>query len=412
MKSFARLTFLLPWFACFLSHGMDQTGTPALQRIREVIASGEREVRIVCFGDSVTGLYYHSGGRRAYPELIGEALTARHPVAKVTVINAGKSGHTTTNGLARIQQDVLAQKPHLVTVMFGLNDVAKGNIDLYRKNLVEIVSKCRAAGAEVILCTPNAVSETEARPVVKVAAFAEVARSVAREWQVPLADVHLSLERLRTEDPESWRLSMSDEIHPNLRGHRRLAGSILETIEGQEVSLSDSEPVPDSLAFTLERLKKNQPVKVLAMPPFDTIAAEAIASVHPEAQTTVMTWPVEGLDRRLLMKDAAHRVRPLSPGLVIVAIPRAAKATDREEFIRTQMWIASNSLAYGKREWDVLVVHPSVFDGPPEKPDETDDQLVRGIVPAQDLPLLDRLPGDVRPAEDLLRDWIARQAVK
>lgn len=203
---------------------------------------------------------------------------------------------------------------------------------------------------------------------------------------------------------------MSDEIHPNLRGHRRLAEAILETIEGQDVSLSDSEPVSDPLAFTLERLKKNLPVKVLAMPPFDAIAAEAIASVHPEAQTTVMTWPVEGLDRRLLMKDAARRVRPLSPGLVIVAIPRSAKATDREEFIRTQMWIASNSLAYGKREWDVLVVHPSVFDGPPEKADEKNDQLVRGIVPAQDLPLLDRLPGDVRPAEDLLRDWIARQA--
>ncbi|MCB1202768.1 MAG: hypothetical protein KDN18_00800 [Verrucomicrobiae bacterium] len=410
MKSLAWLTFLIPWFTFSSSRGDDQTTTPALQRIREVISSGEQEVRVVCFGDSVTGLYYHSGGRRAYPELIGESLAARHPVSKVTVINAGKSGHTTTNGLGRIQQDVLVHHPHLVTVMFGLNDVAKGNIDLYRKNLVEILSKCRAAGAEVILCTPNAVSETEARPVAKVAAFAEIARSVAREWKVPLADVHTSLETLRTEDPEAWRLSMSDEIHPNLRGHRRLAESILENIEGTEVSLSDSEPVPDPLAFTVERLKRNLPVKVLAMPPFDTFASASLSALHAGAQVSTTNWPVEGLDRRLLMKDAAKRVRPLAPNLVIVSIPRSAGASDTEEFIRTQMWIASNSLAYGKREWDVLVVHPDVFEGRGSETDRTNDARIRTIVPAQDLPLLDRLPEDNRPAEEILRDWIARHA--
>ena len=188
-------------------------------------------MRIVCFGDSVTGIYYHSGGRRAYAELIDETLAKRHPKTDVSVFNAGISGHTTTNGLGRLQQHVLVHKPHLVTVMFGLNDVAKGSIELYRKNLIEIVTKCRAAGSEVILCTPNAVSETPDRPVAKVAAFAEVARAVAREWVVPLCDPHAGLGALKARDPEAWRLSMSDEIHPNLRGHRRLTESLLGVIE-------------------------------------------------------------------------------------------------------------------------------------------------------------------------------------
>ena len=205
---------------------LEAADTPALLRIREVIASGENEVRVVCFGDSVTGIYYHTGGRSAYPEVIRDALKARHPEGRVKVINAGKSGHTTTNGLGRIQQDVLVHKPHLVTVMFGLNDVAKGTIDLYRKNLIEIVTKCRSAGAEVILCTPNAVSETPDRPIAKVATFAEVVRAVAHQMSVPLADAHASLGALRESAAETWRLSMSDEIHPNLRGHRRLAEAI------------------------------------------------------------------------------------------------------------------------------------------------------------------------------------------
>jgi len=393
---------------------LDGADTSALLRIREVIDSGENEVRVVCFGDSVTGVYYHSGGRSAYPEVIRDALEARHPRSRVKVINAGKSGHTTTNGLARIQQDVLAHKPHLVTVMFGLNDVAKGNIALYRKNLIEIITKCRAAGAELILCTPNAVSETPDRPAAKVAAFAEVARAVAGQLSVPLADAHASLGDLRKSSPATWRLSMSDEIHPNLRGQRRLAEVILGVIEGEAIALPDNSPVPSPLSFTLAKLQKDLPVKVLAMPPFDGLAVEVIAAVHPGANVTPLPWPTGGMNRRTLMKDAAHRVRTLTPDLVIIAVPRAAAAKDTEEFIHTQMWIASNSLSRGPREWDVVVVHPEVIEGPPSGAENEHDQLIREIVPSQDLPLIDRLdprdPRDPREAGDVLREWLTNAA--
>ena len=387
---------------------LEAADTPALLRIREVIASGENEVRVVCFGDSVTGIYYHTGGRSAYPEVIRDALKARHPEGRVKVINAGKSGHTTTNGLGRIQQDVLVHKPHLVTVMFGLNDVAKGTIDLYRKNLIEIVTKCRSAGAEVILCTPNAVSETPDRPIAKVATFAEVVRAVAHQMSVPLADAHASLGALRESAAETWRLSMSDEIHPNLRGHRRLAEAILGVIEGEAVALSDAEPVPAPLSFTLTKIQKNLPVKILAMPPFDAFAAEAIAAVHPGANVTMMPWPVAGMNRHTLMKDASHRVRPQTPDLVILAVPRSATAKDAEEFIRTQMWIAANSLSRAQREWDVIVVHPEVFAGPPSDGEKERDHLIREIAPAQDLPLVDRR--DQREAAVIFREWLEKVA--
>ncbi len=390
---------------------VDAADTSALLRIREVIRSGENEVRVVCFGDSVTGVYYHTGGRSAYPEVIHDAFKNRHPESRVKVINAGKSGHTTTNGLGRIQQDVLVHKPHLVTVMFGLNDVAKGNIDLYRKNLIEIVTKCRAAGAEVILCTPNAVSETPDRPAAKVAAFAEAARDVSGQLSVPLADAHASLGDLRESTPETWRLSMSDEIHPNLRGHRRLAEVILGVIDGEAVALPDGRPVPAPLSFTLAKLQKLLPVKVLAMPPFDGFATEVITTVHPGANVTMMPWPTESMNRHALMKDAAHRVRTLTPDLVIIAVPRAAVAKDTEEFIRTQMWIAANSLSRGHREWDVLVVHPEVIEGPPTAAEKEYDQLIREIVPAQDLPLIDRLDQhDQREPANVLREWLAGAA--
>ena len=53
--------------------------TPALNRIREILTSGEKQVRVVAFGDSVTGLYYHTGGRQAYGELLVEAIQQIRP---------------------------------------------------------------------------------------------------------------------------------------------------------------------------------------------------------------------------------------------------------------------------------------------------------------------------------------------
>ena len=82
-------------------------------------------VKIVCLGDSVTGIYYHTGGRRAYPKMIALALKTAYPQAEVTVINAGISGNTTVDTLNRLQKDVLDHKPDLVTVKFGLNDMVR-----------------------------------------------------------------------------------------------------------------------------------------------------------------------------------------------------------------------------------------------------------------------------------------------
>jgi len=381
--------------------------TPALTRIREVLTSGEKQVRVVAFGDSVTGLYYHTGGRRAYGELLGEAIRQIHPQAELTIINAGRSGHTTANALGRIGQDVLVHKPHLVTVMFGLNDVAKLPIEAYRKNLVEIVRQCRASGAEVVLCTPNAVLTTPERPLEKVFAYSEVTREVALEFTVPLCDTYREMESLKTRDPETWRLAMSDEIPPNYGGHRRIAEALAQTITGEETVLADELPAPPHLGFTMARLEAVEAVKVLAMPPCDTLIGDALRDLVPGANVGVVPWPTEGLSRYLLMKDAAHRVRPLAPTLVLVAIPRSAAADDHEQFIRTQMWIVSNSLSRGKREWDVVVVHPSIFEGEPTDVEKENDALIRRIVVNQDLPLLDRGPGDLRGAEEILREWLA-----
>jgi lysophospholipase L1-like esterase len=150
--------------------------------------------------DSITGVYYHSGGLRAYPEMLEIALKKAYSQAQVTVRNAGISGDTTKGALARLERDVLMHKPHLITVMLGMNDLVGTPLAVFQKNLREIITRCRAAGAEVVRCTQNSVVETPTRPGSKLAEFSQAIRDIAKEQSLDVADCHARFEMVRARD--------------------------------------------------------------------------------------------------------------------------------------------------------------------------------------------------------------------
>jgi len=183
---------------------------PALAHVRIMLETGRAPVRIVCFGDSVTGVYYHTGGRRAWPDMLGIALKEQYPKAKIEVFNAGISGNTTVKALERIDRDVIARKPHLVAVMFGLNDLVNGNRQAYRDNLKTMIRRCRELGAAVALCTLNSVYRTRTfmasapRPLSVVAEYSEIVRDVARSRTIACRDYGV-VEKCSWETPPSCR---------------------------------------------------------------------------------------------------------------------------------------------------------------------------------------------------------------
>jgi lysophospholipase L1-like esterase len=360
---------------------------------------GSSPVTIVCLGDSVTGVYYHTGGRRAYPEMLELAIRKALPQAQVKVINAGISGHATTQGLARLDRDVLQHKPDLVTISFGLNDMTRLTEEQFVANLKTLVVRCREAKAQVVLCTPNAVITTSGRPVEKLVRYCDRIRELGRTLKVPVCDQFAAGESLRAKDPWAWRLTMSDEIHPNMDGHKRMAQELCHTITGKEVSLAEVRPPQDFLAKTKTLLKEGKPVKVLAMPPFDALVSSALKQLHPQAVVEVTPWPTAGKSLAELEQAAKQLVRAMKPNLVIAAVPaNAPAATSDEEFVRSYSWTMNWSLSFGHQEWDCVVVHPSVVT-----PDISVPRggLIRQLVHAQDLTLIDRPTGDRSPAEVL-----------
>ena len=355
-------------------------------------------LKIVCLGDSVTGVYYHTGGRRAYPEMLELAIRNVAPDANVQVLNAGISGNTTADGLARLDRDVLPHQPHLVSISFGLNDLARVPEEQFVQNLTTLIERCRAAKSQVVLCTPNAVIDTDSRPVSKLTRYCERIRELGLSLQVPVCDQFAAGERLRARDAWAWRCTLSDEIHPNMDGHRLMAEQLCRTITGRDPSLDDVKPPRDFLARTSLLLKAGKAVRVLAMPPFDSLIGPVLNQLDPTATVEVTTWPTEGKTLAELEQEAKTLVRPMKPDLVLLAIPGNATAASDEEFLRSYSWIMNWSLSFGLQEWDCVAIHPSVVQ--PETTAPRSD-FIRQLVRAQDLTLIERLSGDQSSPEML-----------
>jgi len=380
---------------------------PRLANVLTSLGNGETAVRVVCFGDSITGVYYHTGGRRAWCDMLGIALGKTYPKAQIQMTNAGISGHTTSQGLRRMEKDVLAHKPQLVVVMFGMNDVVRTKAEEFEANLRTIVRRCRESDAAVVLCTPNSVYPNPTRPMTRLAQFAQIVRDVATDMSVRLADCFAAYEEIRQKDVTRWRLLMSETIHPGMNGHKFFAEVMAESISGQPVSLADEEPPADALQFTLKRLGESQPLDVIAMPPFDRVVPDALRGLFPEAEIRVTAWPVQEQSLAAI-EQWGKRIRKQRPHLVVVAVPADREAEDEETFIRRYAWVLNWSVDFGLARWDLMPILPSVAETLTEEQRER-EQLARQIIMGMDTRWMERKDGDTRPPAEIVSDWIAEQ---
>ena len=106
------------------------------------------KTKIVCIGNSITNGFPFKRSQ-SFPSLIREATGFE-------VINKGENGESTGQVLARFQQDVIAHKPDLVTILTGTNDfifsldTTKGAFE----KIEEMVGLAKAANIKILLMTP------------------------------------------------------------------------------------------------------------------------------------------------------------------------------------------------------------------------------------------------------------------
>lgn len=208
---------------------------------------------IVAFGDSTTA---PRGPLVVYADLLRKELPQRG--GPVKVINAGVPGNTTADGRARFERDVLAHKPQLVVIQFGINDSTanvwanppelESRITLkdFGQNLRYFLRTLRERGVKVILMTPNPMRWTAelkklyGKPPYDLTdadgfnktlrPYAEEVRRIARAEKVPLVDVFLAFEEQGKKPGGSIDALLLDGMHPNEKGHRLIADRLIERI--------------------------------------------------------------------------------------------------------------------------------------------------------------------------------------
>lgn len=356
----------------------------------EASAQAGAPLKIVCLGDSVTGVYYHTGGRRAWPELLEDALKKALPGREISVINAGISGHTTRDGLARLERDVLRHNPAVVTISFGLNDLTRISEADFCEGLRELVARCRQQGAVIVLCTPNAVLETAARPVQKLERYCELIRSTAAELGVAVCDQYAAGQRFRARAPGAWRETLSDEIHPNLAGHRLMAEELCRCLTGETVSLFSKGPQSPLLPRVQSVLAGDGRLRVLVMQPLRGMFEDVAAATGLKERLEIIEWATEGRSLVQLEADAQQRVRNLRPDLVLLTVPVPLGVDGEEQRLKSLTWLLNWSLDFGRSSWDCVVLHPDLIAGSAHSLAEPERQLLERVVRNQDLPLVQR----------------------
>jgi acyl-CoA thioesterase-1 len=219
------VTVLVIGFGILMYSGVFSTNTtsPSIKTPAEQSVTGET-FKIVAFGDSLTaGLGVAIAD--SYPSQLEKILNT-DPVytqydKTFTIINMGVSGETTSGGVDRVDF-ILAQKPDLILLGLGANDMLRSTDPaLVEKNLTTILDKITKTGTPVILL---GMESTISNGFAYKRNFDALYPTLAKTYDLPL--VPFFLEGVVLEPS----LNISDGIHPNQAGYEKIISENIKPI--------------------------------------------------------------------------------------------------------------------------------------------------------------------------------------
>ena len=173
---------------------------------------------VAFLGDSLTSGWRLSEDE-AWPAHVGRTLAARH--RPIRVLNAGVSGDTVAQGLARLP-GVLAHQPDVLVVALGVNDGLRGlPLEDVEVGLRRILEEGRAAGSQLLLVGVRLPDRDDDR----ARRFEQIFARLATEQKVALVP------DLLTGVAGHSEFLFGDGLHPNAAGHLRLAVNVRSHLE-------------------------------------------------------------------------------------------------------------------------------------------------------------------------------------
>lgn len=212
-------------------------------------------IRIVCFGDSITGEHprrAHLDRYMKWSDLLQLLIESQPGAPGVEVLNRGwagdkvaaqpqPEGDTPPGGVVRFKADLIDEKPDIAVILMGANDAAvlKQNdpalTEQARKAVYEglskIVSECKAAGIRVLLLQyhkPNAVDMS--RVWVHSDQFNDIIARVAGSQDVPTLQLAPAFKEAEKSHSLSELCNQTDGVHLDPYGEIVVARCVFDKL--------------------------------------------------------------------------------------------------------------------------------------------------------------------------------------
>ncbi len=310
---------------------------------------------VVFYGDSITD-------SRQYTNFVETFVLTRYPGLKVRFVHSGWGGDRVSGGGGgpidqRLQRDVIAYKPTVMTIMLGMNDGRYRAFDeaIFKEyatgfeHILDVMKKA-APGIRITLIQPSPYDDVTREPQFPggynevLVRYGKYVKELAERNQMTAADLNgpvaEALAKANRADHELALRMIPDRVHPATGGHLLMAACLLKawgatpTVTAVEIDAA-SGAVREARNTTVTNLKAGKTVawsqkdKALPMPvPMgDRVVALAVKSsdfVETLNQQTLKVTGLSGGAYKLKINGAdvgSFTAAQLASGLNLAELP-------------------------------------------------------------------------------------------
>ncbi|MGJ7031377.1 SGNH/GDSL hydrolase family protein [Niabella hirudinis] len=200
-----------------------------------------KKKKVIFFGDSITQQGARPGG---YITRIDSMSKVERLADQFEFVGKGIGGNKVYDLFLRFQPDVLDQKPDIVLVYVGINDVwhkasagTGTDYDKFGKFYDAIISTLKKQGIQPVVCTPSVIGERNDctnQQDGDLNQYAKWIREYAAKNAVPLVDLRkIFLDYLAKNNPENMEKGILtvDRVHLNEKGNQLVADAMWKVIK-------------------------------------------------------------------------------------------------------------------------------------------------------------------------------------